>query len=308
MSSYNFLKEAELFLVHNNQRYSLDISTIDFSQNFAQNNYSVKTLHQQANKFEGSVINTANPADFSFTVPALAENDFTIIETLLINPTTDLTTFDLYVKTKEAVFKIESCVITNGNFVIERSRPLSIAIQGEAVKVSRVGSASSYNIPGSAQSRSSSRTYIATPAIEAIIAYGGSNVTLTNIVSVSMELQNEGNWNAYKTLHSALSATDASSSMYPSSFSFQKRTLAGSISQFLTDKNTALLQQWDTDATLTLKAGNGTGSSFRGFSFGPATCRFTNRVGVGSIFVQNTDCRLVANPTNLSSILNYTTD
>ena len=51
-------------------------------------------------------------------------------------------------------------------------------------------------------------------------------------------------------------------------FPSKKRTLAGSISQFLTDKNTTLLQQWDTDATLTLKAGNGTGSSFRGFSFG----------------------------------------
>ena len=32
-------------------------------------------------------------------------------------------------------------------------------------------------------------------------------------------------------------------------------------------------------STLTLKAGNGTGSSFRGFSFGPATCSFTNRTG-----------------------------
>ena len=170
MPSYNFQKEAELFLVHNNQRHSIDISEVDFSQNFAQNNYSVKTLHNQANKFEGSVINTANPADFSFTVPALAENDFTIIETLLINANTELTTFDLYVKTKEAVFKIETCVITNGTFVIERSRPLSIAIQGEAAKVSRIGSASSYTIPGSAQSRTNTRTYIASPAIEAIIA------------------------------------------------------------------------------------------------------------------------------------------
>jgi hypothetical protein len=238
----------------------------------------------------------------------LAENDFTIIETLLINANTELTTFDLYVKTKEAVFKIETCVITNGTFVIERSRPLSIAIQGEAAKVSRIGSASSYTIPGSAQSRTNTRTYIASPAIEAIIAYGGFNTTLTNIVGVSIELQNEGKWNAYRTLHSALSATTASSSMYPSSFSLQKRTLAGSISQFLTDKNTALLQQWDTAATLTLKAGNGTGASFRGFSFGPTTCSFTNRVGVGSTFVQNIDWRLVTNPANLSSILKYITD
>ena len=311
MPSYNFTKEAEVYVVYSGNKHKLDISSISFSQTFAQNSYEVKTLHNQKNLFAGSVINKANPANFEFTFPALKDGDFSTIFNLLVDyqgTTNKLRTFDLYISTKLDVFKVETAVLTNGSFVIERSRPLSIAIQGEAAKVSRIGSASSYTIPGSAQSRTNTRTYIASPAIEAIIAYGGFNTTLTNIVGVSIELQNEGKWNAYRTLHSALSATTASSSMYPSSFSLQKRTLAGSISQFLTDKNTALLQQWDTAATLTLKAGNGTGASFRGFSFGPTTCSFTNRVGVGSTFVQNIDWRLVTNPANLSSILKYITD
>ena len=71
MPSFNFIKEAELYIVHNNQQHSIDISQIDFSQTFAQQNFSVKTLHNQAANFEGSVINTANPGDFSFTFPAL---------------------------------------------------------------------------------------------------------------------------------------------------------------------------------------------------------------------------------------------
>ena len=77
-------------------------------------------------------------------------------------------------------------MITNGNFVIEKSRPLSITIQGEAVKVTRVGSASSYTIPGSVQSRSGTRTYNAVPRIEATINYSGSNNTLSDIVSVNL--------------------------------------------------------------------------------------------------------------------------
>ncbi len=309
MPSFNFRKEAELYIVHNNQQYRIDISQIDFSQTFAQQNFSVKTLHNQAANFEGSVINTANPGDFSFTFPALVEGDFTIIETLLISVTDTLSTFDLYVKTKEAVFKLETCVITNGNFVIEKSRPLSITIQGEAVKVTRVGSASSYTIPGSVQSRSGTRTYNAVPRIEATINYSGSNNTLSDIVSVNLELQNEGRWNEYKTVHAALSVTNASNSMYPSEYSLQTRTLGGSISQYITEENTALLQQWDTDATITIKAGNGlSGSSFRGFSFGPATCSFTNRAAVADVFLQSIDWRMTQNPTNLASILKYDTD
>lgn len=78
MASFNFLKEAQLYLVWNNKQYNIDIQEISFSQTFTEESYSVNTLHSQ-DMFEGSVINKANPANFSFVMPALREDDLTVV-------------------------------------------------------------------------------------------------------------------------------------------------------------------------------------------------------------------------------------
>ena len=97
--------------------------------------------------------------------------------------------------------------------------------------------------------------------------------------------------------------------MYPSGFTLSKKILAGSITQYLTDGNASNALSFDTDASLTIKAGNGlANNAFRGFSFGPATCTFTNRINVGTVFTQNYDWRLIDNTSSLSSLLNYVTD
>jgi len=245
--------------------------------------------------FEGSVINKANAANFKFTAPALKEADYAILHTLLLNASS----FDLYVQTEADTFKIETAVITNGSFVIERSRPLSIEIQGEGGKLTRGAT-----LTGTLQSRSSTKNYTI-PVLDITL----NGAALSNIVGVTMELQNEVEWTPYTTVAGAISATSAATSMYPSTFTLSKKILAGSIRQYLTDSNTANTLDWDTNASLAIKAGNGqTGSSFRGFSFGPATCSFTNRVRTGNIFLQNYDWRLVQNPSNLATILKYETD
>ena len=97
--------------------------------------------------------------------------------------------------------------------------------------------------------------------------------------------------------------------MYPSAFTLSKKILSGSITQYVHDSNAANALTWDTDASLSIDAGNGlSGSSFRGFKFGPATCSFTNRVNAGTVFTQNYDWSMVENPTQLSSKINYVTD
>jgi hypothetical protein len=119
-----------------------------------------------------------------------------------------------------------------------------------------------------------------------------------------MELQNEIAWTPFRTVNGAFSAT----TMYPSGFTISKKILAGSITQYLTDSNKATAQTFSTGTALSIKAGNGlTGSFFRGFSFGPATCAYTNRIAQGGIFTQGYDWRLTQN-TNLASILKYETD
>lgn len=295
MPTYNFKQEAQVYVVSGGNRHRIDVTDVSFSQTFSEESYPVKTLHAQNNLFEASVINKANVANFSFSVPALTQADYTILETLLLNASS----FDLFVKTEADTFKLETAVITNGSFVIERSRPLSIEIQGEGGKLTRGAT-----LTGTLQSRSATKNYVI-PVLDITL----NSASLSNIVGVNMELQNEVEWTPYTTVGAGISATSAATSMFPSTFTLSKKILAGSITQYLTDSNTSNTLQWDTDASLTIKAGNGqSGASFRGFSFGPATCSFTNRINAGNIFLQNYDWRMVQNPSSLATILKYETD
>tara|TARA_Y100000401_G_C8325175_1_gene227759 strand:- start:2680 stop:3573 length:894 start_codon:yes stop_codon:yes gene_type:complete len=297
MATYNFKREAQLFILSGGNRYDIDISSVSFSQTFSGQNYAVKTLHAQSDVFEGSVINKANTANFSFMSPALREADFTVLETLLINATS----FDIFVKTEADIFKLETCVLTNGTFVINKSQPLSLELQGQAVKLTRGATLS-----GTLQNRSATRSYTINPTVEATV--GGSS--LTDVVAVNMELQNSIEWTPYTTVNAALDVTNAATSMYPAGFTLSKKILSGSVTQYLTDANTSGVQSWGTATSITIKAGNGlSGASFKGFSFGPANCSFTNRMGAGGdLFLQTYDWRLVDNSSSLSSILKYETD
>ena len=313
MASFNFLKEAKVYVVHGGSQYNIDVSAISFGQTFNESGYAKKTLHNQKNVFEGSVINKANPADFEFTFPAIKHGDFAIVFNLLTtyNGTTNKpSTFDLYISTQLDVFKLETCVITNGAFVIEKSRPLSMTVSGDASKLSYAGAKASFTIPGSVAARSSSMGYIMNPVVSATL----DSQALSNIVSVAIELQNDIKWNPYTTVHQALNVTNASNAMYPTDFTLSKRSLAGSISKYVTENkgtvgsttNALALQSWDEAASIAITAGEGSGGSFRGFSFA-GNCSYTNRIGVGSVFTQSYDWKLIDNPTNLSSIITYTT-
>jgi len=294
MATYNFKREAQVFLVSGGLRYRIDVSDISFSQTFSEESYPVRTLHAQNNVFEASVITKANAANFSFTLNAITQADFTIVETKLI----DAGSFDLYIKTAADTFKLETAVFTNGSFVIERSRPLSIQVQGEAAKLTRAAT-----LTGTLQSRSASMSYTI-PTVEVTL----NSSAINDVVGVAMELQNDISWTPYTTVNAALSVDSAGNTMYPSAFTLSKKILSGSITQYLHDSNTSNALTWDTDATLSINAGNGQSApNFRGFKFGPATCSFTNRVGTGTVYTQNYDWRLVQNGT-LSNLLQYVTD
>ena len=247
MPSYNFLKEAEVFVVYSGSKHQIDVSSISFSQTFTEKSYSVKTLHNNKNLFDSSVINKANPADFELTFPLLKEGDFKTVFNLLVNysgTTNKIRTFDLYISTELDVFKLETAVITNGSFVIERSRPLSLTVSGEASKLSYLGLKSAVTIPGSSVSRSGTMTYMASPQLSVTL----NSSILSNIVSVSMEVQNNIDWNPYTTVHGALNTTSSANSMYPSDFTLKKRILGGSITTYVTEDKYSgglALQSWD---------------------------------------------------------------
>ena len=302
MVAYNFLKESNVHLVYGGSRYLIKTTPdVSFSQTFAEDAYEVKTLHDQTKMFQGTSITKANPADFSFTIHLTKEKDETIVKSLLTDyDTTEgqtrIKTFDLYIVTGESTFKLNECVLINGDFNLSKGSASTLAVAGQAQKLERVGDAS-YSLPGSLVSASSTRT----PTLSLIdVEVGGSDVT--NIISATLSVQNEIEWTPYETLQSSLSVTSASNAMYPSGFTLGRRVVSGNIVQYITSNNSSTVQTFDTDTTVRVKTVVD-GSTFLDANL--ANCMFTKRANVADVFTQTFDYRLVGNPANLSTVITY---
>jgi hypothetical protein len=302
MTTYNVLKEINVHLVYGGSRYLLKTTpNVSFSQTFAEDAYEVKTLHDQTKMFQGTSITRANPADFSFTVSLTTEKDETIVKSLLTDydateGQTRINSFDLYIVSSESTFKLNECVITNGDFNLAKGSALTLSVSGQAIKLERVGNAS-YSLPGSLVSASSTRT----PTLSLIdVEVGGSDVS--NIISATLSVQNEIEWTPYETLQSSLSVTNASNAMYPSGFTLGRRVVSGNIVQYLTSNNSGTAQTFNTDTTVRVKT-IVNGSTFLDANL--ANCMFTKRTTVTEALTQAFDYRLIGNPANLSTVITY---
>jgi len=296
--SFNFKKETKVYLVYSGNRYELDIQDdLSFGQTFTEESTSVKTLHSQ-NFFERSTIVKANPANFAFTMPLLQENDLKVVFDRLL----DYQTFDLYIQSNESTFYLEKCVLTNGTFVIERSTHLRLTLSGEAKKLSRIGD-NSYSVPGTEVVRSSTRRYLMCSEIS--VSLDSVNIT-PGVYSISVELQNQVDWNGYTTVHAGLSVSDRSNAMYPENFTLDKRAFAGSIGRYLQNGAENTFLNFDKNVTLRILAGERISNNLFGFDLNMNACSLTTRVTADQVFTQNLDWRLTSN-TTLSNILLYNT-
>ena len=80
MSGFNFLRESEVHIVYGSNRYNVKVTPeLSFNQTFAEDAYSVKTLHNQSKMFRGTSITKANPANFSFATHLTTEKDEQIV-------------------------------------------------------------------------------------------------------------------------------------------------------------------------------------------------------------------------------------
>ena len=291
MPNYSFLKEAKVYIVYGTTKKQLDISSVSFNQTFTEETRSVKTLHNQNNMFEGSVINTANPANFEITTNLLIEDASKIVFDRL----TDTNSFDLYISTESDVFYLEKCVITNGTINIERLRPLSLSISGQASKL----------IPGSSvpsgmtlRTASSSRTYNLNKDL--LVSLSGTDIS-DHLVSVSIELQNDIQWIPYKTVNTA------AGTRYPTQYTVNGKVLAGNITRYLNDDTESASQSYGTNQSLRIKAGTNIGGLFKGIDFNSNNCSLTQRIQTGSVFTKSSDWRMVQNPASVSGVLTYFT-
>jgi len=300
MTSYNFLRESNVHLVYGGSRYLLKTAPdVSFSQTFAEDAYEVKTLHDQTKMFQGTSITKANPANFSFSVSITTEKDETIVKALLTDydaTGSNIKSFDLYIVTGESTFKLDECVITNGDFNLSKGSPLTLNVSGEASKLERVGD-ESYSLPNSLASASSTRT----PTTNIIdVSVGGTSVS--NIISATLSVQNEISWTPYETLHNSLSVTNASNAMYPSGFTLGRRVVSGNIVQYITSNNSSTVQSFSADTAVRIKT-LVNGSTFLDANL--ANCMFTKRMSQNEVFTQAFDYRLIGNPANLSTVITY---
>ena len=242
------IEKAEVRVVHDDKQYKILVSEIDFGQTFQEKSFPVKTLHNQSS-FEGSAINRANPAEFSLNTALLKEDDHKVIFDRLL----DAATFDLYISTTQDVWKLGTCVIQNGTFEINGSKPLRLTVNGEASKLSKHSGA----IPGVVQSVTSDATYIV-PRLPTV-TIGGTDIS-SCVTSLQIEIQNGIKWNRNNTVHGAVAATDAATSIYPENFVIGTRIVGGSITRYYKEDAPDILT-WSTNTALRIRAGKDIGKT-----------------------------------------------
>ena len=291
--SYSFLRESKLYIVYSGTRYRIYTSSaISLNQTFAEDSYSVKTLHDQSKMFEGSIINKANPASFSFEVPLTIEKDESVIIDLLGDLTDgQLKKFDIYVVTTNSTFKLENAIITSAEMDFVPDNPFIVRLEGQGTKLSRAGD-ENFSLPGSAQSESSTRTPLMVyPVITA------DSLDMNNIISINFQLSNDVEWTKYTNLHSSLSVTNSSNAMFPSAYTVKTRTASGEIRQYQTDNNITQFDDFSTNTDLTIKAievGKASNATpFFQLQLNPVM--YTARMEMGEVFAQSYDFRSLDN-------------
>ena len=301
--SYSFLRESKLYIVYSGTRYRIYTSSaISLDQTFAEDSYSVKTLHDQSKMFEGVSITKAQPASFNFDVPLTIEKDESIVIDLLGDVTDgQLKSFDIYVQTNSSTFKLENAIISSANFDFGYENQFTAQLEGQGTKLSRVGD-ESYSIPGSAQSESSTRTPVQVyPVITA------DSLDMNNIISATLQLQNNINWTPFTNLHNSLSVTSSSNAMFPSDYTLGTRIISGEIRQYQTDNNNTQFDDFSTNTNLTIKAikvGEASNATpFFQIQLNPI--KYTARLDPAEVYTQSYDYRSLDNTALDTSITQY---
>ena len=293
--SYSFLRESKLYIVYGENKYRIYTSSaITFNQTFAEESYSVKTLHDQSKMFEGSSITKANPASFSFDVPLTTEKDESIVLTLASDLSSNiLNSFDMYVQTGSSTFKLEGAIITSASFDFIPQNQFTMRVEGEGTKLTRAGD-EDFTIPGSAQSESATRTPLL--VYPTVTLNDGTSRNMDNILSVNLNIQNETEWTPYETLQDSLNST----TMFPSAHTVGKRIISGEIRQYQTDTNVGQFDDFSTSTDLTITAKKVSGDTdFFKIQINPAM--YTARINPAEVYTQSYDFRSLDNTDTVST-------
>ena len=297
---YNFKKNAKLYIVELNaagnptNQHSIEIySDITASQTFDEQSSPTKTLHNQIALHDYAVVNSANAANFSFTTPILNITTVPIVLTLAREYSTGtITNFDMYIQSDNVIYKLTKCVIESVAFNIEMRSVLTMSVSGTASRISKHG-----NVPTTIPGTVFTPTYGAGSKYATVdtmrITVGGT--TLDSVASVHMDLKNDIKWYDETTLNDSLQGNII---RYYTVYVLQKRTLSGSITQFLTSDNVDLVSDTSMTAAVDIQIFEQSYSSTTPIlRFNLPSTVFTRRLNFEELINRVYDFRLNSNST-----------
>lgn len=293
--------------------YNLDVTDFKYSQTFTDSTYAQKTLHDQHKLSEASNITKANPLNYEFTVNLGTEDNsgIQLLLDLLLDP--ESTQIQIVVAAGENeddyqhVVAIQSCVITNGTFIIDKLENLKLTLSGQGTQFLPQFSRTFYPTAHTFGNITRNRAVNQLPTyVKARLPDPDEDIPC--VTSLSVEIQNDIEWNPYTTLHNSIDVPTeggVSNLQFPSKYKLKKRTISGSIEAYLkTDKDASstligeqYMQNYATNKTLSISAG---ASASLGIKFNLVNCTYTNRVNTGTLFTQNYDWRMADNPSDLT--------
>ncbi len=265
MDQYITLESTKVFFSPTNgaEVYELEILAggASFSQTFTETTFSTKTIHEPGSFISDGVFKKANPASFSFTVP-LYDTGHPLWNYLVnTNSSNNLDSFTLWFIDKNKVFALTDCILVGGTFSSTRGQVLSISLEGEGSRL-LTGTidprnyiyGDSYLDFAKITSERTSAGLSSFPTFQSsdILNFEGNIIWLNkvyfsdsvidsfnngydiavsdlwtdNIISMTLELQNNISWVPYETVQGASEVT-AETTQYPSDFVLTERVLAG---------------------------------------------------------------------------------
>ena len=321
--SHSFLKESKLYIVYSGAQHRIYTDTaLNFSQSFTEDSYPVKTLHDQSKMIEGTTINKANPAQFSFGVPLTVEKKESVVMDLLSDlvatsesdiETQQLKSFDMYIETSSNIFKVADCVISSADFMFSPREQFKVSVEGQGTKLSRVAyydttsdpqrwddvlDNSAYSIPGTPVSEGATRT-----PLQVYPEVSIDSLNMSSIIGLTVSIQNDIEWTAYTTLNKSLVVTGNSDAMYPTTYTVNNRIVSGEIRQYQTSNNITQSNDFSTNSNITVRGKKMDGTTFWQLQLNPAM--YTSRMAVGDVYVQSYDFRSTDNTALSTRITQY---
>lgn len=295
MTSYSIRHNSKVYIVKDNLRYELQVyPNLTFSQTYEEKGHSVKTLHTQFDMFEKASITRANPANFGFTVLIDKGGDFEVLRDWLIDTVGDssvesLVTYDVYVDTGVHIFKLTKGVLTGATFQVARDALITVSLTGEATKLEKVPA-----LVGVPQARTKADTFI--PRQVEILKNGE---LVDNLMSVSVEFNNQVNWIDYETLHKSLYVATPEDTQYPEAFVVSSRSLSGTIRRYLTELSSEP-NQWQLNVPLKIRISDGTTDRL---TFDIPSVVITTNIMPEEIYTETDTFRMTVSPDNLADVI-----